>query len=225
MATSGTATFNLDITELIEEAFERAGMEVRTGYDYRTARRSLNLLAIDWANRGINLWTVESGTIPLVAGTATYALPADTVDLLETVIRTSSGGINTDISISRVTVSTYATIPNKEQTGRPVQIYIDRQTTPEVTLWPVPDDSADYTLVYWRMRRIQDAGNNGALDFDIPFRFLPALVAGLAYYIAFKKPELMGRLEMLKAAYEEAWGSASSEDRDRASWFITPNMS
>jgi len=224
MATSGTTAFNLDLVELVEEAFERTGNEMRTGYDLRTARRSLNLLFADWANRGINMWTIDQGTIPLVAGTATYNLPSDTVDLLEHVIRTGAGSAATqaDLTITRISVSTYATIPNKLQQARPIQIYIDRKTTtPTVTVWPVPDDSTTYTLVYWRLRRIEDAGE-GVNTMDVPFRFLPAMVAGLAYYLALKVPGGDVRLPVLKQQYDEAWELASSEDREKAAVRFVP---
>jgi hypothetical protein len=213
--TSGVSTFNLEIVELIEEAYEQAGTELRSGYDIKTARRSLNLLALDWANRGYNLWTVEQGSISLVPGTASYSLPADTIDIVEMVIRTAAGSANTDISVSRIGMPTYATIPNKQTRGRPVQVWVDRQISPRVVVWPVPDSTTTYTLVYWRMRRMQDAGATGSLTFDIPERFLPCLIAGLAYKIALKRPELMGRLQMLKDAYEEQWLMASTEDREK----------
>src|SRR5512135_1299094 len=160
MTTSATTTFDLDLTELVEEAFERCGKELRSGYDLRTARRSLNLLFAEWANRGVNLWTVQTNTISLVSGTATYDLPTDCVDLLEHVIRTNSGtSIQADLSITRISVSTYATIPNKNVTGRPVQVYVNRaQSVPTITVWPVPDPSNSYTFAYWYLRRIQDAG-------------------------------------------------------------------
>lgn len=223
MATTGTTNFNLNLADLIEEAWERAtgGGEIRSGYEFRTARRSLNLLLLDWANRGLNLWTVEQGAIPLVAGTATYDLPEDTVDILEHVVRTGSGDTQSDLSVTRISVSTYATIPNKTATGRPIQIYVDRQVTPQVTLWPVPDDSTTYTLVYWRMRRLQDVGNAPNTQ-DVPFRFLPCLVAGLAFHIGQKVPEGADRIMMLKTEYEEAWLMASTEDRDRASVSFVP---
>lgn len=224
MTTSSTTNFNLDIAEIAEEAFERAGLEMRSGYDLKTARRSLNLLSIDWSNRGINLWTVEQGSIPLVAGTATYNLPADTMDIVEHVVRTTSGTSTQDININRITVATYATIPNKAQTGRPVQVYIDRQLVPKVTVWPVPDTATTYTLVYWRLRRIQDAGSSGANTMDIPYRFMPCLVAGLAYYIAQKRPAAEARLPRLKADYEELWTTAAAEDHDRSSWMIIPDI-
>jgi len=221
MATSGTATFDLDLNSLVEEAFERCGVELRSGYDLRTARRSLNLLTIEWANRGINLWTIEEGAVALTQGTETYDLPADTIDLLDHVIRTGNGSTQSDINISRISVSTYASIPNKNVQGRPIQVWIDRQTeVPKVNVWPVPDGD-NYTLAYWRMRRIQDAGN-GLNNQDIPFRMLPCLVAGLAYYLSLKIPEAMNRIEMLKLSYEEQWNLASSEDREKASLRLAP---
>ena len=233
MTTSGTQAFNLDLNNLIEEAFERCGAELRTGYDMRTARRSLNLLTIEWANRGINLWTIEEGSIPMVQGQITYDLPVDTIDLLDSVIRTSSGTGQTDINISRISVSTYATIPNKNAQGRPIKVWIDRQsgatepTTgvnfPEIYVWPAPDQSNLYTYVYWRLKRIQDAGN-GVNTQDIPFRMLPCLVAGLAYYLSMKIPEALPRLEMLKMAYEEQWAMASTEDREKAPLRLAPRQ-
>ena len=233
MTTSGTQAFNLDLNNLIEEAFERCGAELRTGYDMRTARRSLNLLTIEWANRGINLWTIEEGSIPMVQGQITYDLPVDTIDLLDSVIRTSSGTGQTDINISRISVSTYATIPNKNAQGRPIQVWIDRQsgatepTTgvnfPQIYVWPAPDQSNFYTYVYYRLKRIQDAGN-GVNTQDIPFRMLPCLVAGLAYYLSMKIPEALPRLEMLKMAYEEQWAMASTEDREKAPLRLAPRQ-
>jgi hypothetical protein len=210
---------------MFEEAYERAGSEMRSGYDFRTARRSFNLLTMEWASRGINLWTVESGSIALVAGTATYNLPVDTIDLIEHVIRQNPGNASTqtDINISRISVSTYSTIPNKLNTGRPIQVYINRQSGiatpagiqyPTITVWPVPSDNS-YTFVYWRLRRLQDAGNGDGTA-DIPYRFLPALTAGLAYQIAMKIPEAAPRLPMLQAEYERQWQLASEEDREKA---------
>jgi hypothetical protein len=298
MTTTGSTIFNLDLNNIIEEAFERCGDELRTGYNMRTARRSLNLLTIEWANRGINLWTIEQGLIPMVQGQITYALPVDTIDLLDSVIRTQTGVEQTDINISRISVSTYATIPNKNAQGRPIQVWIDRQSgdtgttgitlsgnisatattitlssvaglnyvgfikigtetigyneilgntlqncvrgventtaaphltgaavsirnLPNINVWPAPDQSNFYTYVYWRLRRVQDAGN-GVNTQDIPFRMLPCLVAGLAYYLAMKLPNGLPRLEMLKAAYEEQWLLASSEDREKASLRLAP---
>jgi hypothetical protein len=225
MATSGTATFNPEIVEIVEEAYERCGLELRSGYDLKTARRSLDIMAAEWSNKGINLWTVESGTLSLTTGTATYTLPADTIDLLETVIRTGSGSNQQDLSINRISVSTYATIPNKNNQGRPIQIYVDRQATPKVSVWPTPDSSATYTLVYWRLRRIEDAGRAGSNTYDVPSRFIPCLVAGLAYHIATKRPEVgLDRVTFLKAAYDEQFTLAADEDRDKSSIQFAPNI-
>jgi hypothetical protein len=223
MATSGVSNFNLDLTEIVEEAFERVGGEMRTGYDLRTARRSLNLMFADWANRGINMWTFEQGSIPLVAGTATYDLPADTVDLLEHVIRTGAGSASTqaDLTITRISVSTYATIPNKLQQARPIQVWIERLNTPRITVWPVPDDSQPYVFVYWRLKRIQNAGE-GVNTMDMPFRFIPCMVAGLAYYLALKVPGGTERLGILKQQYDEAWQNAADEDREKAAIRFVP---
>jgi len=302
MAISGTTSFNLDLTELVEEAFERTGSELRTGYDLRTARRSLNLLFADWSNRGINMWTFEQGTINLVPGQNTYPLPSDTVDLLEHVIRTGAGSVSTqsDLTITRISVSTYATIPNKLQQARPIQVWIQRldgqtsavgttltatitstdttltvasavnlpatgfiligsetigygyisgntlyncvrgqnnttaashtsgdsvyvQNLPAITVWPTPDNSQTYQFVYWRMRRIDDAGG-GVNTMDVPFRFLPCLVAGLAYYLALKVPNGAQRLDILKSQYDEAWQLASTEDREKASDRFVPRQ-
>ena len=232
MTTSGTAASNLDINDIIEEAYERCGVEVRTGYEHRTARRSLNLLFADWANRGINLWTIEQGSIPLVQGQITYDLPVDTVDLLEHVIRTGAGNAATqaDLTISRISVSTYATIPNKLQQARPIQVWVNRQSgattptgvnAPQINVWPAPDGSQSYTFVYWRMRRIQDSGG-GVNTQDVPFRFLTCLVTGLAYYLALKIPEALNRLEPLKQMYDEAWDLAAGEDREKAPDRLVP---
>jgi len=234
MTTSGTAAFNLDINEIIEEAYERCGVEVRTGYEMRTARRSLNLLTIEWSNRGINLWTIEQGTVNLGQGTAVYDVPEDTIDLLDHVIRTGTGTNQTDINISRISVSTYATIPNKTAQGRPIQVWFNRRSGatessgiayPQINVWPTPDQGTVgdpyYTFVYWRLRRIQDAGTGDTTQ-DIPFRMLNCLVAGLAYYLSMKIPEAMNRIEMLKMAYEEQWMMASSEDREKAALRLAP---
>lgn len=226
MATSGVTTFNLDLSEIVEEAFERCGAELRTGYDLKTARRSMNLMFADWANRGVNLWTVEQGSIPLVQGTATYNLPDYTVDLLEHVIRTGAGSVSTqaDLTITRISVSTYSTIPNKLTQARPIQVYINRQEDiPTVTLWPIPDGSQSYSFVYWRLRRIQDAGN-GVNTMDVPFRFLPCLVAGLSYYLSMKIPGAIERMQVLKAQYDEAWALAADEDRDKAAVRFVPRQ-
>jgi len=302
MATSGSATFNLDLTEIVEEAYERTGSELRTGYDLKTARRSLNLLFADWANRGVNMWTFEQGSITLVPGVPTYPIPLDTVDLLEHVIRTGEGSVATqaDLTITRISVSTYATIPNKLQQARPIQVWVQRldgattaalttlsagisatdttitvasatnlpdsgflligtetiyfgyatgntlyncargqngttaashstgdavaqQNLPCITVWPTPDNSQTYTFVYWRMRRIDDAGG-GVNTMDVPFRFLNCLVAGLAYYLALKVPNAMVRMDVLKAQYDEAWELASTEDRETAALRFVPRQ-
>ena len=302
--TSGSAGFNLDLTEIVEEAFERAGSELRTGYDLKTARRSLNLLFADWANRGVNMWTFEQGTITLTQGLNTYAIPTDTVDLLDHVIRTQPNVASTqsDLTITRISVSTYATLPNKLTQARPIQVwyqrldgqimpttavlatsisatantvvlsnvvglpaigyinldsetifynYIDGNTlsncfrgqngttaaahtasasakiyinnVPRVTMWPTPDGSQTYQFVYWRMRRVQDAGN-GVNVMDVPFRFVPCMVAGLAYYIALKVPGGMERLVVLKQQYDEAWMTAADEDQERAALRLVPRQ-
>jgi hypothetical protein len=234
MTTSGTTTFNLDLANLIEEAFERCGAELRTGYDMRTARRSLNLLTIEWANRGINLWTIEQGSITLSPGVATYPLPVDTIDLIDHVIRTGTGQNQTDINITRISIDTYSTIPNKNAQGRPIQVWIDRQSgattstgvnSPTITVWPVPQQGQPYTFVYWRLRRIDDAGEGGTKTQDIPFRFLPCMVAGLAYYLSMKLKGAEARIEMLKQDYEQQWTLASEEDREKAPVrFVPRNM-
>lgn len=303
MTTTGTTAFNLEFTELAEEAWERAGREMRTGYDLRTARRSLNLMTIEWANRGLNMWTIETGTITLTQGLNTYALPTDTIDLLDHVIRTQPNvaATQSDLSITRISVSTYATIPNKLTQGRPIQVWIQRlsgetnptnatlattitstsdtitldtvvglagsgfirlgtediyytyisgntlggvfrgqnNTTaaahtagvavyvpqlPAVTVWPTPDGSQTYQFVYYRLRRIQDTGS-GIQTSDMNFRFLPAVTAGLAYYIAMKVPELQGRLDMLKAVYEEQYKLAAGEDHEKATLRLVPRQS
>lgn len=227
MATSGTTSWNPDIGELAEEAFERAGLELRTGYDLRTARRSLNFLLAEWANKGLNLWTVQSGTLTLVAGQKTYTtadgLPSDAVDYIELVCRTANAGQNTDISLNRISVSTYANIPVKDQSGRPYQAYVDRATAaPEITVWPVPDSSQTYTLAYWYMKRMDDATNPVSQTIEVPFRFYNALVSGLAYHIALKKPEAQERISVLKDLYDEAFQLAADEDRDRSSDRFVP---
>lgn len=220
--TSGVSTFNLDIAEIIEEAYEQAGMEMRSGYDLRTARRSLNLLALDWANRGYNLWVIEEASIALGVGVDTYSLPTDTIDIVEMVIRTTSASQYQDINIARIGLPSYAGIPNKQVTGRPVQAWINRQAAPTITVWPVPDVNNTYTLLYWRMRRIYNAGNNADLTFDVPERLLPCLIAGLAFKLAQKKPELATRLPMLEAEYAKQWEWASQEDREKVAIRFVP---
>jgi hypothetical protein len=232
MTTSGTTDFNLNLNDLVEEAFERCGAELRTGYDLRTARRSLNLLTIEWANRGINLWTIEQGSIPMVQGQIVYNLPVDTIDLLEHVVRTQTGQQQTDITINRISIDTYSTIPNKNAQGRPIQVWINRQSGaqnlsgiqyPNINVWPAPDQNNYYTFVYWRLRRLQDAGE-GVTTQDIPFRFLPCLVAGLAYHLSLKIPGALERSMSLKAQYEELWQQAADEDREKAPLRIAPRQ-
>ena len=225
MTTSGTTSFNLDLGEIIAEAYERAGVLVLSGYDYRTARRSLDLMMQEWANRGLNLWTVEEGSQVLTAGTSTYNLAADTIDLIETMLRTGTGTSQQDYTLTRISVSTYATIPNKLIQARPTEVYVNRQITPSFTVWPTPDSAQTYTLAYWRLRRIQDTGTPASNTMDLPFRFMPALCAGLAYYVAMKKPSAMNRVPALKAFYEEQWQLAADEDRSRASFRFVPYVS
>ena len=230
MAVTGTTDFNLEFTEIAEEAWERAGREMRSGYDLRTARRSMNLMTIEWQNRGINMWTIDEGYVNLVQGQSEYDLPADTIDLLEHVIRTGQGSVSTqaDLTITRISVSTYATIPNKLTQARPIQVWVRRlRDNPKIVVWPVPDQGTEenpyYVFKYWRMRRIDDAGS-GVQTADVNFRFLPALTAGLAYYIAMKVPELAERLPMLKQAYDEQFDLAAGEDREKAAVRFVPRQ-
>ena len=216
MATSGSRDFDLDVAEIIEEAYERCGIELRTGYDARSARRSMNLMFADWANRGLNLWTVKQATQALTQGTATYTFTADYTDLLDVVVRRSG----TDFELSRMSRSEYLNTPNKTTQGRPSQFYYNRQVSPEVTLWPTPENSTD-TLVYYYVQRIEDVD---ALvnTTDAPFRFLPCMVAGLAYYTAVKKaPE---RVQLLKNLYEEEFQRAADEDEDRVALKLQPSV-
>ena len=241
--TADTTSFNPNLNEIFEEAFERCGLEIRTGYDFRTARRSLNFMLTEWANRGINLWTVEQGSVNLVQGQTTYDLPIDTVDLLEHVIRTDSGqGPNqTDLNITRISVSTYSTIPNKLAQGRPIQVWVNRQSGqkvgseaavakfPQINVWPCPDQGTAqapyYIFYYWRLKRLFDAGD-GTNVVDIPFRFLNCMVAGLAYYVGSKRNDISpDRIGMLKAVYEEQWMLASQEDREKAPDRYIPRQS
>ena len=216
MPTSGTASYSIDAFELIEEAAERAGVEIRGGYEFMSAVRSLNLLAAEWANRGINLWTVDQETAAVSTGVARYALPADTVDIITQHVRLGA----TDFRVERIGVGSYASIAQKTQVGRPTQCYVERLAdVPYINLWPVPDQN--YTLIYWRMRRIQDITAGGQTA-DIPYRFWPPLVSGLAYYIALKKVEATGRVQLLKQIYEEEFERAAYEDRGRESFRIVP---
>jgi hypothetical protein len=215
MTTSSSTNFELDVAEYIEEAFERCGLEVRTGYDLQTAKRSLNILLADWANRGLNQWTIEQRTQSLTSGTAEYSLGTDVIDILNAVIRRGT----TDFTISRISRDQYINIPVKSTTGRPSQYFLDRQITPNLKLWATPENSTD-TFVYDALTRIQDA-DTAKNTMEVPFRFYPCLTAGLAYYLAMKKaPE---RLQILKAVYEEEFERASAEDRDRSNLTLTPS--
>lgn len=217
MTTSGSRDFNLDVAEIIEEAFERCGQEVRTGYDARTARRSLNLMFADWANRGLNLWTVKQGSITLTQGQAQETLGADVVDILEVVVRRDG----TDYEIDRIGRGEYLTMPNKTTQGRPSQFYFDRQIEPVINLWAVPENSTDQ-LIYYYVQRIQDA-DTLVNTTDMPFRFYPCMVAGLAYYLAMKRaPE---RIQLLKAVYEEEFRRAAEEDEARVPLKLQPSSS
>ncbi len=227
MATSGTSTFNMDFPEIAEEAWERAGREMRSGYDLRTARRSMNLLTIEWANRGINLWTIQEGVTDYLAnGDLDYSLNSTTIDVLEINLRTDDGvqASQRDLPLTRTSASVYASIPNKLTQGRPTQVWIDRDRGgPIAHVWPVPDKDSTYKIHYFYLRRIQDAGE-GSYDADMPFRFLPCLVAGLAYYIAMKTPELADRIPLLKNIYDEQFEMAASEDREKVAARFVPRI-
>ena len=219
MAISGTTLFNPDLSEIVEEAYERVGLEIRTGYQWRTARRSLNYLLTSWANQGLNMWTFTAADITLVQGQGLYDLPADCVDIIEQVIRQNQGSQynQTDLVIPRIALPTYAAIPNKLAQGRPVQVYVNRQTPiPQINIWPTPNQSG-YIFHYWYLRRMDDAGASGNVTQDVPFRFYEALTAGLAYQLAMKQEELdANRIQMLKANYDEALQLAKDEDREKA---------
>jgi len=217
MATSGSTNFELDVNDYIEEAFERCGLEVRTGYDVKTANRSLNLMFADWANRGLNRWTIEQSTLSLTSGTATYTLPTDTIDILSAVIRTGTGTSQSDTQITRISRDTYINIPSKNTEAQPSQWYVDRQVVPKIRVWPTPNTT--YTLVYDRLTRIEDA-DSSINTLDVPFRFYPCLAAGLAYYLAMKKAP--DRIQILKAVYEEEFNRAAFEDVDRANLSLVP---
>jgi len=221
MAVSGSNDFELDVAEYVEEAFERCGIEVRNGYDLKSARRSLNLLLADWANRGLNRWTITRSTISLIKSTEAYTLGADTIDVLSAVVRTNSGtSSQSDIVINRISRDAFINIPSKLTEGRPSQFYVDRQIAPSIKVWPLPDASSTYILVYDRLVRMDDA-DTAQNTLDIPFRFYPCLSAGLAYYISLKRAP--NRTQLLKAVYEEEFQRAAAEDRDRASLTITPS--
>lgn len=216
MAVSGSTDFELDVAEYIEEAFERCGLEVRTGYDLKTAKRSMNLLFGDWANRGINQWTIEQRTITVTEDDREYDLGADVIDILSLVVRRDG----TDYALDRISRDTYLAIPTKSTTGRPTQYFLDRQITPNLKVWPAPENSTD-VIIYDCLTRIDDA-DTYTNTIGVPFRFYPALAAGLAYYLSIKKAP--DRIQLLKALYEEELARAMTEDRDRSSFFVAPNL-
>ena len=216
MALSGSTDFELAVDDYIEEAFERCGLEIRTGYDLKTAKRSLNLLFSDWANRGLNQWTIEQKTQALTEDDGEYSLGTDVIDILSMVVRRSS----TNYNVTRVSRSEFLSIPNKTTSGRPTQFFLDRQITPNLKLWPLPENSTD-VLYYDALTRIQDA-DTMQNTIEVPFRFYPCLTAGLAYYLSIKKAP--DRIQLLKAIYEEEFDRAAAEDRDRSSFTITPTL-
>jgi hypothetical protein len=223
MTTSGTKSFELDVSDYIEEAYERCGIEVRTGYDQRTARRSLNLVLADWANRGLNQWTIAQDAVTVTQGQASYTLDASVIDVIQSVIRNTTGAGNTqqyDLTMERVSREYYTNIPNKLTQGRPVQLFVDRQIIPVLYVWPVPDRT--YYMEINKLVRMDDA-SAGINTMQMPFRFYPCLAAGLAYYLAIKKAP--DRVQMLKAVYDEEFNRAATEDRDRASLSLTPGRS
>jgi len=213
-----------DLPELFEEAYERAGLEMRSGYDLKTARRSLNILTLEWQNRGLNLFTIEAGTLSITAGTATYTLPSDTIDIIEHQVRTGTGTNQTDTALERISVATYAQQTNKNTQGRPTQIYVQRLPQEvKITLWPVPDTTTTYTLSYYRLKGIDGLSSGiGGNVTNVPPRFVPALVSGLAYYIAMKKPDVAARAPALKQEYEFQFQLASGEDEETASIKFVP---
>lgn len=222
MATSGTKTFSLNIADTIEEAFELAGLELRTGYDAETARRSLNIMFADWSNRGVNLWTIDQVSLTLTAGTNQYTLNAHDVDIVSAVVRQTISGSTTDLQLNRIGRTEYLNIPDKTSTGRPTQYFLDRATTPVLNIWPTPDTVATYTLITNRVTRIDDVTASNQ-DPDIPSRFMPCMVSGLAYYLAMKKnPE---KAPMLKQQYEQDFKLAADEDRGRVSLHLVPHRS
>tara|TARA_R110000787_G_scaffold107453_4_gene215359 strand:- start:6047 stop:6739 length:693 start_codon:yes stop_codon:yes gene_type:complete len=225
MATSGTYVFNLDLADLMEEAFEKAGRELRSGYDYKTARRSLNLLMLEWQNRGLNLWTVKDTTLALTAGTTSYDLPVYVLDVIEGFIRTNGGSVSSqfDQSMTRVSVSDYAQLSNKLTQSKPLQYYVESKPTGvKIHVWPSPDSQATYTFGYYYMERIEDTGSPASNNMDVPARFLPCLVSGLAYQLSTKYADSSARSQFLKAEYEEQFSLAADSDRDKSSLYISP---
>lgn len=226
MATSGTWAFNLDLPEIIEQAYERIGGESRSGWDYRTARKSLDLLMLEWQNRGLNLWTVKNASQVLTAGQAAYPLSNEKLDIIEAVIRTDEGAQQqADINMRRVSVSTYSKQTNKLSQGRPTQYYVQRAPEGiEVTVWPVPDAQTTYVLNYWYMERVEDTGRNGTNTMDVPARFLPALVAGLAVQLALKDPKAIQAVPVLKQEYMDQWDLAADSAREKAAVKLVPRI-
>lgn len=224
MATSGTFDFTLDIADIMEEAYERIDKELRTGYDYRTGRRSLDLLLLEWQNKGLNLWTVKNISLPLVSGTGAYTLTNEKLDIIEGVLRTDEGNsaTQTDLHMKRISVSNWARQTNKLLTGRPIQYYVSRAPGAiTVHFWPVPDNSS-YVFNYYYMEQIEDSGKPANLTIDVPARYLPALTAGLAYYIALKTPSAAAKLPSIKTVYDEQWDLAADASREKASFFMKP---
>tara|TARA_R110000824_G_scaffold5397_1_gene25005 strand:- start:2805 stop:3500 length:696 start_codon:yes stop_codon:yes gene_type:complete len=225
MATSGTYSFNLDLSDVLEEAYERAGLELRSGYDYRTARRSLDLMFLEWQNRGLNLWTVQEGSQTLTAGTGRYALAGDQLDVIEASLRTDDGDSDkqTDLTMTRISISQYSHLSNKLTQGRPVQYWIEKDPGAiALNVWPVPDSAQTYKINYYYIQRIEDTGSPASNNVDIPARFLPCMAAGLAYHISVKRPEASDRAPLLKQVYDEQWDLAADADRDKSSFFVSP---
>lgn len=225
MATSATFNFTLDISDIMEDAYERVGKEMLTGYDYKTARRSLDLLLLEWQNKGLNLWTIKNASQTLTSGTSAYTLSAEKLDIVEGLLRTDAGDVSrqSDLSMKRISVSNYARQTNKLTTGRPTQYWIQRAPGGiTIHLWPVPDGSRAYVFNYYYIERIEDTGKPGSNTIDVPARYLPALTAGLAYYIGLKTPAVMAHIPVLKAVYDEQWDLASDAAREKASLFIKP---
>ena len=224
MATSGTKAFTLDLGEIIEDAYERAGLRLRSGEDYRTAIRSLNMLFVEWQNRGTNFWTVDEETFNTVDGTIEYTLESDIYEISQFFVRTGSGTTQVDLPLTRMSLIEYTTVPNKNTPGRPVNVWVDKQQdSTKCRLWPRPN--AVYTIVYFQLSRIEDAGTQAGLNPDVPYRFLPAVVAGLALKIAQKNTESQPLIPTLKAEYEEQWMDAVAGDRDRSSFRVRPDLS
>jgi len=225
MATSSTYTFNLDLSDILEEAYERAGLELRSGYDYRTARRSLDLMFLEWQNKGLNLWTVQEASQALTAGTGRYALSSDQLDVIEASLRTDDGDADkqSDLTMSRISISQYSHLTNKLTQGRPIQYWIEKDPDAiALNVWPVPDDAVTYKINYYYIQRVEDTGSTASNNVDIPARFMPCMAAGLAYYISVKRPEASERAPLLKQIYDEQWDLAADADRDKSSFYMVP---